>query len=63
MTNFPGHRFWVDYDAEVDVLCVSFQRPQQATNSIMTDEGIILHYRGSQLVGVTIMGASTWQPT
>ena len=59
---FPAQRFWVDYDADADVLYISFQRPQQATDTEMTDEGILLRYRGKDLVGITILDASTHQP-
>ncbi len=56
---FPVQRFWVDYDADADVLYISFQRPQQATETEMTDEGILVRYRGKELVGITILDAST----
>ena len=59
----PAHvstqRFWIDYDADADVLYISFQHPQQATNTEMTDEGILVRYRGKDLVGITILDAST----
>ena len=35
-----------------------FQRPQQATDTEMTDEGILLRYQGKHLVGITILDAS-----
>ncbi len=47
---------WIDYDEEVDVLYISFQKPQQANDSIMEDE-IVYHYRNDELVGVTILNA------
>ena len=56
---FPAQRFWVDYDSEADVLYISFHRPQQATDTELTDDGILLRYRGDQLVGVTVLDAST----
>jgi len=59
LLTFPAQRFWVDYDADADVLYISFQRPQQATDTEMTDEGILLRYRGKDLVGITILDAST----
>ena len=59
LLKFPERRFWVDYDAEADVLYISFQRPQQATDTEMTEEGILLRYRGQELVGITILDAST----
>jgi len=59
LVQFPNQRFWVDYDAEVDVLYISFVRPQRATETEMTEDGILLRYRDAQLVGVTILEAST----
>jgi uncharacterized protein YuzE len=59
LLTFPAQRFWVDYDADADVLYISFQRPQQATNTEMTDEGILVRYHGKELVGITILDAST----
>lgn len=59
LIGFPASRFWVDYDKEADVLYISFARPQEATDTEMTDEGLLLRYRDSQLVGVTILDAST----
>ena len=62
LTSMPTSRCWVDYDQEADVLYMSFERPQKATDATMTDEGILLRYRGSKLVGITILEASTRQP-
>ncbi len=59
LVDFPASRFWVDYDQEADVLYISFQRPQKATDTEMTDEGILFRYRGKQLVGITVLDAST----
>jgi uncharacterized protein YuzE len=59
LLTFPAQRFWVDYDADADVLYISFQRPQQATDTEMTDEGILVRYRGKELVGITVLDAST----
>ena len=59
LLDFPASRFWVDYDQEADVLYISFARPQQATDTIPTDEGLLLRYRDSELVGVTVLDAST----
>ena len=58
LTRFPTKRFWMDYDKEADVLYFSLERPQKATDSEMTDEGVLLRYRGDRLVGVTILEAS-----
>jgi uncharacterized protein YuzE len=59
LLRFPAQRFWVDYDADADVLYISFQRPQQASDTEMTDDGILVRYRGKDLVGITILDAST----
>ncbi|MFQ5612056.1 MAG: DUF2283 domain-containing protein [Anaerolineae bacterium] len=59
LLDFPAKRFWVDYDSQADVLYLSFQRPQKATDTEMTDEGMLLRYRDDQLVGITILDAST----
>lgn len=62
LIDFPQQRFSVDYDSEADVLYISFMRPQRATNSVITEDGLILRYRGDQLVGITILDASTRTP-
>lgn len=54
----PARQVWTDYDAEADVLYVSFRKPQRANDSIMEDEETIYHYRDDQLVGITILHAS-----
>ena len=56
---FPSQHFRVDYDEEADVLYISFQHPQKATNTVMRDDGLLLRYRDEQLVGVTVLDAST----
>lgn len=58
LVDFPQERFWVDYDREADVLYISFQRPQSADDSVMSDDGILLRYRQNELVGVTVLDAS-----
>ena len=59
LLDFPGSRFWVYYDKAVDVLYISFERPQNATDSEMTEEGMLLRYRDQKLVGITVLDAST----
>lgn len=58
LTEFPVRRFWVDYDQEADVLYISFRRPQKATNTVPTDDGLLLRYQGKELVGITVLDAS-----
>lgn len=58
LLNLPADRLWVDYDREADVLYISFQKPQRATDSELLDNGILLRYRDKNLVGITIFEAS-----
>ena len=39
-----------------DVLYLSFERPQHATDSVLTQDNVLLRYRGKKLVGITIIG-------
>jgi uncharacterized protein YuzE len=56
--SLPARQIWTDYDAEADVLYISFRKPQQANDSIMQDDGNIYHYRDEELVGITVLNAS-----
>jgi len=58
LLKFPQTKMWIDYDQDADVLYVSFKRPQKSTDSKMLDNGILLRYRDSQLVGITVLEAS-----
>ncbi len=40
------------------LLYISFGRPQKATTTEMTEDGILLRYNGKNLVGITILDAS-----
>ncbi|HIH69350.1 DUF2283 domain-containing protein [Methermicoccus shengliensis] len=61
LLNFPTKRFHVDYDKEADVLYISFERPQKATDTEVTEEGILLRYREDKLVGITVLNASRFK--
>jgi uncharacterized protein YuzE len=54
----PAPKMWLDYDAGADVLYVHFEEKPASTHSEMNDDGIILDYRETQLVGLTILEAS-----
>jgi uncharacterized protein YuzE len=58
LVDWSKYPVWIDYDEAADVLYLSFERPQDATNSRMRDDGVLLNYRGRKLVGVTIFEAS-----
>ncbi|HEX5315963.1 MAG TPA: DUF2283 domain-containing protein [Candidatus Kapabacteria bacterium] len=54
----PSRFFWSSYDEEADVLYVNFKKPSHATDSVLTDDDIIMRYEGENLVGITILHAS-----
>lgn len=58
LIKFPSKRFWVDYDKDADVLYISLDRPQKATDSEMLNNGVLLRYRNKKLVGITVLDAS-----
>ena len=55
LMKLPSKQFWVDYDDQADVLYVSFERPQRATDTRPVGEDLLLRYRGRKLVGVTVL--------
>ncbi len=58
-----ARKTWIDYDEETDVLYMSFRKPQRANNTIEFDEDILLRKDGNEIVGITIMNASTRKST
>ncbi len=50
-------QMWIDYDKEVDVLYISFEKPQHADDSLMEDN-FIIHKRKDKIVGLTLLHAS-----
>jgi len=54
----PETKMWIDYDREADLLYINFKRPQRATDSEMLDNGVLLRYKGGELVGITVLEAS-----
>jgi len=59
LLNLPTRSVWIDYDKEADVLYMSFRKPQHATKTIEVDEDILIRKSGRQIVGITVMNAST----
>lgn len=57
----PQHYLWSSYDAEADVLYINFKKPSFATDSELLDDDVILRYENDQLIGITILHASTRQ--
>jgi uncharacterized protein YuzE len=58
LVRLPKHPMWLDYDEEADVLYIHFEGEANSTHSEMLENGVILDYKGSTLVGVTILDAS-----
>jgi uncharacterized protein YuzE len=58
LLRFPKNKLWIDYDKEADVLYLSFDRPQKATDTEMLDNGVLLRYKSDKLVGMTVLEAS-----
>jgi uncharacterized protein YuzE len=55
----PHRTVWSSYDAEADVLYLNFKKPASATDSELTDDDIIVRYEGDDVIGLTILHAST----
>ena len=53
--------FTWDYDREADVLYVTFERAE-ATDSDLTDDDVVLRYRDDEIIGLTVLHASTRVP-
>lgn len=49
---------WFDFDDEADVLYISFERPQNATDTDLFKDDILLRLRDDKVVGITITNAS-----
>jgi uncharacterized protein YuzE len=54
----PHRELWSNYDAEADVLYLSFKKPSVATDSELMDDDVIVRYRGDELIGLTVLHAS-----
>ena len=59
MLKLPTQHVWLDYDKEVDVLYMSFRRPQRASKTIETDDDVLIRKDGKNIVGLTILNASS----
>ena len=55
----PGQYLWSSYDAEADVLHVNFKKPSHATDSELMEDDVIVRYEGEEVIGMTILHAST----
>ncbi|MBI2339842.1 MAG: DUF2283 domain-containing protein [Deltaproteobacteria bacterium] len=51
-----AEHLWIDYDKKVDVLYISFRKPQKAADSVMEGD-FIFHYSRKKIVGITVLNA------
>ncbi|MGI8637514.1 MAG: DUF2283 domain-containing protein [Segetibacter sp.] len=57
---FIRHKnLWSSYDEETDTLYLHFKKPNNADNSEMTEDDIIVRYENNEIIGFTILNAST----
>jgi uncharacterized protein YuzE len=49
---------WFDFDGEADVLYVSLERPQMATDTDILEDGTFVRLRDKKIVGITITNVS-----
>ncbi|MBM4041907.1 MAG: DUF2283 domain-containing protein [Planctomycetes bacterium] len=61
VTKLPTQHVWLDYDKEANVLYISFRRPQRATRTVEVGDDVLARKDGSDIVGLTILDASTRQ--
>ncbi|MCD6137518.1 MAG: DUF2283 domain-containing protein [Deltaproteobacteria bacterium] len=59
LVRLPVKHIWVDYDEEADVLYLSFRKPQRAKKTIEMDDDVLIRTDDNQIVGITIMNASS----
>lgn len=55
----PEHAVRLSYNRVADVLCINYRKLGIATDSEMTDKDIIVHYDGDEVIGMTILRASS----
>ena len=59
LTKLPITHVWTDYDKEADVLYLSFRKPQNATETVETDDDILSRTDRDEIVGLTILNAGS----
>jgi uncharacterized protein YuzE len=56
---FLKHKIvWASYDSEADVLYLHFKKPNNADDSKMTEDEIIVRYEDEEIIGMTILNVS-----
>ncbi len=59
LLSLPFKRIWYSYDEEADVLYLNFKKPSHADDSELTDDDVLIRYEKGEIVGITILHAST----
>jgi uncharacterized protein YuzE len=59
IAKLPAQHVWLDYDKEADVLYMSFRKPQRAKETIELGDDILIRKDGKEIVGLTILNASS----
>lgn len=59
LINLPLKRIWYSYDQEADVLYLNFKKPSHADDSELTEDDIIIRYEKDEIVGITVLHASS----
>ncbi len=59
LMGIPFRRLWYSYDEEADVLYFNFKKPSHADDSELTDDNVIIRYEQGEVVGITVLNAST----
>ena len=54
------NHIWFDFDKSADVLYISYQKPQNANDSIMEDDNLIYNYCDDKIVGITVLNVSKY---
>ena len=54
----PTHSVWLTFDPEGDTLSVNYTKPSLADDSELTDDDVIVRYRGEEVIGYTILHVS-----
>lgn len=49
---------WTSYDTDANVLYLHFKKTNDADNSQMTEDEIIIRYKNKEIIGLTILNAS-----
>lgn len=57
---YPSDHVWIDYDREADVLYINFEKPQEATDSVLRDN-VLIRKRNGRIIGLTILNVNRFR--